>query len=221
MRILIVEDETKIRGFLKKGLEAEFYAVDAVSDGEEGFHLATLNEYDLIILDNKLPNKTGLEICRDLRAHDRNAPILILSVQSDTDMKVRALDAGADDYLTKPFSFDELIARMRALLRRPLQVSEEILTTHDITLDSKRHIVRRNNEEITLTRKEFMLLEYLLKNKGYAVTRAMIMEHVWDMYADPFSNTIESHILSLRKKINMASEDVIIETVPGRGYRIL
>ena len=144
----------------------------------------------------------------------------MLSIQADTNMIVRTLDAGADDYLTKPFSFDELIARIRALLRRPLGITEDVLSAHDIILDTKRHVVSRAGVEIMLTRKEFMLLEYLLRNQGSVVTRAMIMEHVWDMYADPFSNTIESHILSVRKKITAADGDRVIETVPGRGYRI-
>jgi len=220
MRLLVVEDDPKIRRFLKKSLDDEFYAVDIAEDGETGSRLANINEYDAIILDNMLPHKTGLEICRELREKRKSTPILILSVRSETDMKVRALNAGADDYLTKPFSLEELIARLRALLRRPLQVTDEILTAHSFALDIKRRIVKHGDTEIVLTRKEFMLLEYLMQNKGYVVSRAMIMEHVWDMYADPFSNTIESHVLSLRRKLKVASEEKIVETIPGRGYRI-
>lgn len=220
MRILVVEDDQKIREFLRSSLEAECFSVDATGSGSEGYELAQLNHYDLIILDNILPGMTGLEICAALRHEGRITPILILSVQAETDTKVQAFDAGADDYLTKPFSLQELNARIRALLRRPHQVTGEIVTIHDLTLDTKRHIVTRNNEEIRLTRKEFMLLEYLMVNVGTVLSRGMIMEHVWDMYADPFSNTIESHILSLRRKIKKSNDRDYIRTVFGRGYTI-
>lgn len=220
MRILVVEDDQKIREFLRSSLEAECFSVDATGSGGEGYELAQLNHYDLIILDNILPGMTGLEICAALRREGRITPILILSVQAETDTKVQAFDAGADDYLTKPFSLQELNARIRALLRRPHQVTGEIVTIHDLTLDTKRHIVTRNNEEIRLTRKEFMLLEYLMVNVGTVLSRGMIMEHVWDMYADPFSNTIESHILSLRRKIKKSNDRDYIRTVFGRGYTI-
>lgn len=220
MRILVVEDDEKIRDFLKKSLEAECFSVDAVEDGLEGYQLGQLNAYDFIILDNVLPNMNGLEICSRLRQEQKNTPILILSVQTEVDIKVRALDAGADDYLTKPFSLQELTARIRALMRRPAQVEEEVLVVQDITLDTKRHVVLREKVEVHLTRKEFMLLEYLMRNVGAVLSRAMIMEHVWDMYADPFSNTIESHILSLRRKLGSKKESPIIHTVAGRGYKI-
>ncbi len=221
MRILVIEDDPKIREFLQKSLKAECYAVDAAETGDEGAHLASINEYDAIVLDNILPHRTGLDICRDIRSQGKSVPILVLSVQDDTNMKVRALNAGADDYLTKPFSLEELVARLHALTRRPAHIVEEVLSSHDISLDSKRHVVTKSLKEVTLTRKEFMLLEYLMQNKGYAVTRAMIMEHVWDMYADPFSNTIESHILSLRRKLKASGgPGEVIETVPGRGYKI-
>ncbi|MFT7506911.1 MAG: DNA-binding response OmpR family regulator [Acidimicrobiales bacterium] len=221
MRVLVVEDEEKIRIFLKKSLEAECFAVDAVSDGNEGLELALLNEYDIILLDNVLPNKTGLEICSDIRHAGKMVPIIMLSVRSETDIKVRALNAGADDYLTKPFSFEELVARVHALLRRPAILEEEILTISDVTLDTKQHVVTRRKEEIKLTRKEFMLLEYLMKNEGIVLSRGMLMEHVWDMNADPFSNTIESHILSLRRKLGHTKRNDLIQTVPGRGYKIM
>lgn len=220
MRILVVEDDYKIRNFLKKGLEAECFSVDVCEDGEEGFQLAKINDYDVVILDNVLPKKTGFEICTHLRELRSNVPILLLSVQSETSDKVRALDAGADDYLTKPFSLQELVARIRALLRRPQQVEGDILSAHNLTLDTKRHLIMRDEQEIMLTKKEFMLLEYLMRNKGTVLSRSMIMEHVWDMNADPFSNTIESHILSLRKKLHDSKKDKIIQTVPGRGYKI-
>ena len=221
MRILVVEDEEKISSFLKKSLEAECFAVDTVSDGKEGFELAQINTYDVLILDNTLPRKSGIAICSDLRLHGKTMPVLILSANSDTRTKVDALNAGADDYLTKPFSFEELLARVHALLRRPAEITDDVLCIGNVTLDTKRHIVTRAEEDITLTRKEYMLLQYLMQNEGAVLSRGMIMEHVWDMNADPFSNTIESHILSLRKKLNCISRDDLIHTVPGRGYKIV
>lgn len=219
MRILIVEDETKIRDYLKKNLEAECYAVDTGADGQEGINLANLNQYDLIILDNVMPKKTGLEVCTELRQLGSKVPILLLSVQSDTDIKVQALNAGADDYLTKPFSLSELLARVRALLRRPQSFEPEIHTYNDLIVDTKRHSVTKEGQEITLTRKEFMLLSYLMQNKGIVLSRGMIMEHVWDINADPFSNTIETHVASIRRKIGDSEASPYITTVSGCGYR--
>lgn len=220
MRILVIEDDKQIRDFLKKSLEAECFAVDTAADGTKGLQCAWHNENDLIILDNILPEKTGLEICKTLREDGITTPIIILSVKSETLTKVDLLDAGADDYLTKPFSFQELLARMRALLRRPTQLEEEVLCIDDLTLDTRRHVVMRGKKEIPLTRKEFMLLEYLMKNEGIVLSRGMIMEHVWDMESDPFSNTIETHIMSLRKKIEGKGKRKFIHTVPSRGYKI-
>lgn len=220
MRLLIVEDNTNICSFLKKSFEAECFAVDVAHDGDEGMRLARVNQYDAIVLDNVLPNKTGFEMCSELRACGTTTPILMLSVQAEKTDIVRTLHTGADDYLTKPFSFDELNARVHALLRRPATVQGDVLTAHGITLDTRKHVVQRGGQEILLTRKEFMLLEYLMRNIGTVVTRAMLLEHVWDMYADPFSNTIESHVLSIRKKLSKQDGDRVIETVPGRGYRI-
>src|SRR3989339_490279 len=220
MRILIVEDEVEILNFLKKSLENECYVVDAAKDGEKGSFLARTNHYDLIILDNIMPKKTGLEVCEDIRKEGKNTPILILSVKSEVTTKVDLFNAGADDYLTKPFSVDELIARIKALLRRPKQLQSEIFQVNDLTLDAGKHEVVRGGEEINLTRKEFVLLKYMMKNQGTVLSRSMIMEHVWDMTVDPFSNTIESHIMSLRKKIDSAGKKKLIKTVAGRGYKI-
>jgi DNA-binding response OmpR family regulator len=220
MRILVVEDEKHISDFLKESLQAEYFAVDVCSDGEEGAYLALTNDYDLVILDNVLPKKTGIEICREIRKAERSMPILILSVKSESTKKVDLLNAGADDYLTKPFALEELLARVRALLRRPLPLEADILQVGDITLDTKRCTVTRDSREIYLTRKEFMLLRYLMKNEGTVLSRGIILEHVWDMSVDIFSNTIESHILSLRKKIGDAKKHRLIQTVPGRGYKI-
>lgn len=218
MRVLVVEDDAKIRASLKKSLEAECYAVDVAEDGEAGLYLAQINEYDVMVVDNLMPKKTGLEMCRELRDQNNATPLLILSVESETDMKVRAFDNGADDYLTKPFSFNELTARLRALLRRQPIIEDDVLTIHDIELDTRKHKVTCSGADITLTRKEFMLLEYLMRNRGEVLSRGMIMEHVWDMNADPFSNTIESHVLSLRKKLDDDDKNRYIRTVSGRGY---
>lgn len=219
MRLLVVEDNKKIRELLKQGFETD-YAVDVAESGDLGSSLAHENTYDLILLDNILPGKTGIEICRELRAFGKTTPIIILSVLSDTTTKVDCLNAGADDYMVKPFSTEELMARVRALLRRPWEIQGEVLEVGDLTLDTRSHAVRRDDVEIHLTRKEFMLLEYLMKNQDIVLSRGMIMEHVWDINADPFSNTIESHILSLRKKIGDTTDKRIIQTISGCGYKI-
>ncbi|MCK5320247.1 response regulator transcription factor [Candidatus Parcubacteria bacterium] len=220
MRTLIVEDEKDICDFLKKSLESECYVVDTAFDGEEGLRLIQTSSYDMVILDNNMPKKTGLEVCKELRAEGNSVPILMLSVQSETTTKVDLLNAGADDYLTKPFSIDELNARIKALLRRPKEIESEDLRIDDLFLDLNRHIVTRGEKEIYLTKKEFTLLQYLLRNKGIVLSRSMIMEHVWDMNVDPFSNTIESHIMSLRKKLDLPKHKKLIHTVSGRGYKI-
>lgn len=219
MRILIVEDEKDISRFLKAGFTAESFVADIAEDGEQGSYLARTNDYDLIILDNMLPLKTGRQVCEDIRKAKISTPILMLSVKSETTMKVDLLNAGADDYLTKPFSLDELLARSRALLRRPEKIIDQVFTAHGLTVDIAKQVVSRDNQEIYLTRKEFMLLEYLLRNRGTVVSRGMILEHVWDMSVDPFSNTIEAHIMSLRKKIDTKTVK-LIQTVSGRGYKI-
>jgi len=220
MRILIVEDEKEILDFLKKSLKNECYAVDVASDGEQGSYFARTNNYDLIILDNVMPKKTGLEVCQDIRKDGNPVPILVLSVKSETTTKVDLLNAGADDYLTKPFSIDELFARIKALLRRPKGMENERLRVDDLVLDFDKHTVQRGEKEIYLTRKEFTLLKYLMKNQGSVLSRSMIMEHVWDMSVDPFSNTIESHIVSLRKKVDLPGRKKLIHTVSGRGYKL-
>jgi len=220
MRLLLVEDETNIVNFLKPSLEAELFAVDVAEDGERGSFLARTNDYDIIVLDNILPKKIGLEVCKDVRGIGREIPILILSVRAEPSNKVELLNAGADDYLSKPFSFEELLARIHALLRRPKEFRGDIIRLDDLFVDVRKQIVRRGKKEIYLTRKEFMLLEYLLSHQGGVVSRGMILEHVWDMMVDPFSNTIESHILSLRKKIDIPGKRKLIHTVPGRGYKI-
>lgn len=220
MRILIVEDEQEIRDFIKKRLKEECYAVDTAADGEEGLMMAQTNDYALIILDNVMPKMIGQEVCVQLRAAGKSMPILILSVKTETTTKINLLNAGADDYLTKPFSPDELLARVKALLRRPLPIKQEIIAIDDLEVDTNRHVVKRGNQEIYLTRKEYTLLVYMLHNQENLLSRSMLMEHVWDTNIDPFSNTIESHILSLRKKIDIEGKNKLIHTIPGRGYKM-
>lgn len=220
MRILIIDDEESLREGLAENLRMQCFVVDTAKDGTEGSYLARTNPYDLIILDNMLPEKSGLTVCQEIRKTGHAMPILMLSVLGDTWRKVELLDQGVDDYMIKPFSFDELMARVRALLRRPQDLENDVLTVDDLTLDTKRQTVRRGEKGVYLTRKEFTLLEYLMRNNGIVLSRGMIMEHVWDMSSDPFSNTIESHILSLRKKVDNVPDRKLIYTVPGRGYKI-
>ncbi|HEY1042133.1 MAG TPA: response regulator transcription factor [Candidatus Paceibacterota bacterium] len=220
MKILVVEDEERISRFLKESLEAEFFAVDVAEDGEQGSYFARTNDYDLVVLDNMLPKKDGLQVCKEIRASGKTMPILVVSVKTGTFDKVDLLDAGADDYLAKPFVLEELLARVRALMRRPTVIESDVLRVEDIELNAKTGTVRRGDRNISLTRKEFMLLQYLMRNEGTVLSRGMILEHVWDMSVDIFSNTIESHILSLRKKLGDTKDDRIIQTISGRGYRM-
>jgi len=220
MRILLVEDEKKVSTFLKARLEEKCFSVDVAADGEKGSFLARTNDYDLVILDNLLPKKNGPAVCREIRERGKHMPVLMLSVKADTDTKVELLNAGADDYLAKPFSFDELLARMGALLRRPRHVEGDILKVGDLTVNATTFTVLRNKKEVYLTRKEFSLLWYLVRNKGVVLSRGMLLEHVWDMDTDPFSNTIEAHIASLRKKLEPKNGKKLIKTVPGRGYKV-
>ena len=215
-----MEDEKEIRNYLKKSLESECYAVDLAEDGEKGIKCALANNYDLICLDNIMPKKTGKEVCETLRQRGISTPIIMLSVKSEVTTKVDLLNAGADDYLTKPFSIDELSARMKALLRRPSAIEKEVYKIDNLYVDYNRHLVKRGDKNITLTRKELALLKYLMQNRGTVLSKSMIMEHVWDIGVDPFSNTIESHILSLRKKIDIPREKKLIHTISGRGYKL-
>jgi len=219
MKLLIIEDDSSIRNVLRMSLESSCFVVDTAEDGDLGSYMARSNDYDLIILDNVLPKKLGREVCRDIRESGKNTPIILLSMKSDVLEKVSVLDAGADDYMTKPFSFEELLARIRALTRRPKNIKEKIFKVVDVTLDSDKYFVSKSGKEIELTKKEFSLLEYLLINKEKVVTRGQILEHVWDINADPFSNTIESHIVNLRRKIGDVNKK-IIKNIPGRGYKI-
>jgi two-component system copper resistance phosphate regulon response regulator CusR len=218
MKILIAETEKETRRFIKAGLRSECFAVDSAPDGRTGSYLARTNHYDAIILGRYLSEKNGLDICCELRGDNNCAPILILSDRKDVEDKIRLLDAGADDYLAKPFALGELLAKLRALLRRPPKIKSDIVYVEDLSVDFIRGEVRRGGREIYLTRKEYALLKYFLDNRGIALSRSMIMDCVWDMSVDPFSNTIETHILSLRKKIGRSDGKRFIRTIPGRGY---
>lgn len=220
MRVLVVEDEKELLKHVRSIFENEYFAVDTASDGEKGSYLARTNEYDVIVLDNRLPGKTGLDICKDIRAAGKTVPILILSVIAETMTKVSLFNVGADDYLQKPFAAEELVARVRALVRRPQKIRGEILRIGNLTLDSRRHAVKRGKTSIHLTPKEFMMLEYFMQNQGAVLSRSMILEHVWDTTVDPFTNTIDSHIMSLRRKIGGVSKKTLIHTVIGKGYRM-
>lgn len=218
MRILVVEDDRPVANFLKSSLEAECFAVDVAEDGRQGSYMARIAEYDVMILDAVLPEKSGEEVCSELREKGKMLPILVLSAKCSVEDRIHFLNIGADDYLSKPFFFSEVLARVYALLRRPSVVCGEVLCSGNIALDIRQHRATCCGEPLCLTRKEIMLLEYFMRNEGRVVSRAMIMEHVWDIHLDPFSNTIESHIFSLRKKIAAFEKAKPIRTVSGRGY---
>jgi heavy metal response regulator len=218
VRILIVEDEKKVAGFIKKGLEEETYAVDVAYDGEEGYHLAAMNQYDMIILDWMLPKMDGLEVLARLRDKKVSTPILLLTAKDAVDDKVTGLNKGADDYLTKPFAFSELLARIRSLLRRGQVETQTELKVGDLCLDMVSHKVSREGEEIELTGKEYSLLEYFMRNEGKVLTRTMIAEHVWDYNFDTFTNVIDVYVNHLRKKIDKKYPAKLLHTLRGVGY---
>ena len=223
MRILVVEDEHKIANSIKKGLEQESYAVDLSFDGLDGFDMASTEEYDLIILDLMLPKMDGLTICKKLREEKKNhIPILILTAKDEVDDKVKGLNSGADDYLSKPFAFSELLARIKALSRRPKQTLESVLSFNDLTLDTLNFEVKRGDKNINLSKKEFALLEYLLRHKGKVVTKDQIINHVWDYEADILPNTVEVYMGYLRNKIDkpFKGKPKLIYTLRGFGYKL-
>lgn len=221
MKVLVVEDEHKIANALREGLEQESFAVDVAYDGQDGFSSAVYDEYDILILDVMLPGMSGLEIARKLRQKGNHTPILMLTAKDQTRDVVNGLDAGADDYLVKPFSFEELLARLRALLRRPHDSIGDMLTAKDLTMDTTSKNVLRGNTPITLSSKEYALLEYLLRNKGKVLSKQNIMNHVWDFDADILPNNVEVFIAYLRNKIERPfMGDPIIKTVRGFGYKI-
>lgn len=218
MRVLVIEDEKKITDFIKRGLKEEGYSVDVAYDGEEGLFLTTSNEYDLVVLDLMLPKLDGLSLCKKLKREKSATPVLILTAKDEVKDKVTGLDAGADDYLTKPFAFEELLARIRALLRKKESLGSLELKLADLTLNLLTHKVERSGKEITLTNKEYALLEYLMRNAGAIVTRTMISEHVWDMNFDSFTNVIDVYVNYLRNKIERGFSKKLLHTIRGRGY---
>jgi heavy metal response regulator len=218
VRILLVEDEKKVANFIRQGLEEEGYAVDWAADGQKGLLLGLDGVHDLIILDLNLPVKDGLQVLRELRQAKVKAPVLLLTIRAMIEDKVLGLDAGADDYLTKPFSFQELLARARALLRRRSEVEPTLLQVADLTLDPSRRVVRRGDRKIELSTKEFAMLDYFMRNPGRVLTRTMIAEHVWDYDFDTATNIIDVYVNFLRKKIDADRESKLIHTVRGVGY---
>jgi two-component system copper resistance phosphate regulon response regulator CusR len=218
MRILLVEDEFYAAAVLAKGLREHAYAVDTASDGRQALELAATNDYDLIVLDLLLPRIDGLEVCRRLRADGLATPILMLTARGEPDQRVKGLDAGADDYLPKPYHFPELLARVRALLRRGPALVSPVLEVENLTIDTRAQQVRRAGRPIQLTTKEYALLEYLARRRGEVVRRADIAEHVWDDSFDPLSNLIEVYIQRLRRKIDDGELVKLIQTRRGAGY---
>ncbi len=220
MRILVVEDDKKIANFIKRGLKEETYAVDLAYDGEEGYFMATTNDYDLIVLDLMIPKMDGLSVCRKIREDKVFIPVIILTAKDELSDKVKGLDSSADDYLTKPFAFEELLARIRAHLRKKTDQSPTRFQVADLSLDLLTHKVERSNKEINLTSKEFSLLEYLMRHADNVVTRTMISEHVWDIHFDVATNVIEVYINYLRNRVDNGYKKKLIHTIRGRGYMI-
>ena len=218
MRILVVEDEKKVARFIQRGLEEEHYTVDVANDGERGEMLALGQNYDLIILDVMLPEKNGLDLTRTLRQQKKTTPILMLTAKTTTEDKVAGLDSGADDYLTKPFAFAELLARVRSLLRRGSQEKTAVLTIADLELDTVTHKAKRAGKVIDLTVKEYALLEYFLRNKERVLSRTIISEHIWGNSFDTGTNLIDVYVNHLRNKVDSQSTRTLIHTVRGVGY---
>lgn len=220
MRILVVEDEKKVASFIKKGLEEDYYSVDVALDGKEGSRLAFSDEYDLIIMDIMLPFKDGLSILKEIRQEKITTPVLMLTAKDGVSDKVLGLDMGADDYLPKPFAFDELLARVRALLRRNTTEKNMLIKASDLTLDTQSHKAFRNDTEIFLTPKEYSILEYLMRNKNHVISRVKLSEHVYDYHFDSDTNVIDVYINKLRNKIDKGFDKQILFTIRGVGYTI-
>jgi len=218
MRILVVEDEKKVARFIERGLKEERFTVDVARDGEEGLFLAQSNPYDLVVLDVLMPRKDGLQVLRELRASGCRSRVLMLTARDGVEDRVRGLDAGADDYLVKPFAFAEFLARVRALLRRSVAEGPEVLRLADLALEVKTHKVARQGRPILLTAKEFAVLDYLLRHPNEVVTRTQLAEHVWDENFDSFSNVIDVTVYHLREKVDRGFEPALIHTVRGAGY---
>jgi two-component system copper resistance phosphate regulon response regulator CusR len=218
MRLLLVEDDARIARFVAKGLREQAYAVDVVATGEDALYQVAINSYDLIILDVMIPGKNGFEVCRELRRSGQRLPVLMLTARDSVEDRISGLDHGADDYLTKPFEFRELLARLRALLRRSGELRPARITVADLALDTGAQSVSRAGRTIPLTTKEYALLEFLARNPGRVVGRAEIAEHVWDENFDPFSNLIEVYVNRLRRKIDFNGAKALLHTRRGAGY---
>jgi two-component system copper resistance phosphate regulon response regulator CusR len=218
VRILLVEDEARVAGFIAKGLREHSYAVDLARDGQQALYQAAVNQYDLVILDVMLPIRNGHQVCRELRSSGFRAPILMLTARDAVDDRVAGLDSGADDYLTKPFDFKELLARLRALARRQEGLRPQVLRVADLTLNTANHGAARGGRSVSLTAKEYALLEFLVLNEGRVVGREKIAQHVWDESFDPFSNIIDVYIKRLRTKLDNGAARKLIHTRRGEGY---
>ena len=220
MRILVVEDSRRLAGIIKRGLLEEGYAVDNAYDGEEAEYMAETTPFDVVILDIMLPKKDGVTVCRDLRAKNVNAPILMLTAKDSVEDKVAGLDSGADDYLVKPFAFSELLARIRALLRREVLPRVQQLRIGDLSLDPQTREAWRDGDRMDLTAKEYAILEYFMRRPNVVVTRTMLGESVWDYEFDGISNIIDVYVRRIRRKIDREGQDSLIQTVRGAGYRM-
>lgn len=220
MRILLIEDEKKIASFIQRGLKEEHYAVDVAYDGEQGLYLAEINSYHLIVLDIMLPGKDGIFVCRELRKKAVKTPVLMLTARDALEDKVSGLDSGADDYMTKPFAFEEFLARVRSLLRRNASQVSNVLLVGDLELNQLSHKVRRNGVDIALSSKEYALLEFLMLHKDEVVTRTMISESVWNEAFDSFTNVIDVTIKHLRDKTDIPGVTPLIHTIRGSGYML-
>ncbi len=220
MRILLIEDDARVASFVRRGLREEQYAVDMAADGEKALFEAQVNSYDLIILDLMLPKKDGIQVLKALRASQNHTPVLILTAKDKMRDKVEGLNAGADDYLTKPFGFEELLARVRVLLRRRGDIMPTTLSAGDLKLDTLKHRAKRGDKDIPLTNREYALLEFFLRRPNQVITRTMLSEYVWETHFDSFSNVIDVHIARLRQKIDGETDQKLIHTLRGKGYML-
>jgi len=218
MRLLLVEDDARIARFVAKGLQEQSYAVDVVANGNDAVYQVEINDYDVVVLDVMIPGQDGFATCRAIRAVGKRMPILMLTARDGVEDRILGLDSGADDYLTKPFEFGELLARLRALLRRPSELRPSQIVVEDLVMDAASQTVKRGNRSIPLTAKEYALLEFLARNAGRVVGRSEIAEHVWDESFDPFSNLIEVYINRLRRKIDERADRPLLHTRRGSGY---
>jgi two-component system OmpR family response regulator len=220
MKVLVIEDDPTVGQFVKRGLEEQRWSVDLVTDGEEGERLARSQPYDIVVLDMRLPGRSGLDVLRNLRARGFERPVLVLTAQDAVDAKVQTLRAGADDYVTKPFAFEELLARVEALARRPRSLASPVLSAADLEVDLDARVVKRAGQEIELTPKEFLVLEYLMRHAGRVMSRTLITEYAWGYHFDPGTNIVDVVINHLRKKIDAGHGKKLIATVRGVGYVI-